>query len=84
MPSTDHPDRFQQLTVQAAGRTWTLERPADLESLWQSLDEDDPEAEGIREAGFGERLAVIVRGGLPFGEVEAGGDGDGHGQKKLR
>ncbi len=45
MPSTDHPDLFQQLTVQAAGRTWTLERPADLESLWQSLDEDDPEAE---------------------------------------
>ena len=28
-----------------AGRDWTLERPADLETLWQSMDEDDPKAE---------------------------------------
>jgi ETFB lysine methyltransferase len=42
---TDHLGSRQRLTVQAAGRTWVLERPADLESLWQSMDEDDPEAE---------------------------------------
>jgi predicted nicotinamide N-methyase len=45
MPITERPDSPQRLTVQAAGRTWILERPADLESLWQSLDEDNPKAE---------------------------------------
>jgi hypothetical protein len=34
-----------QLRVNAAGRSWVLERPADLESLWQAMDEDDPKAE---------------------------------------
>ncbi len=34
-----------QLKVNAAGRSWILERPADLESLWQAMDEGDPEAE---------------------------------------
>lgn len=45
MPITDPLHPPQRLCVQAAGRNWTLERPADLESLWQSMDEDDPEAE---------------------------------------
>lgn len=35
----------QRLTVEAAGRTWLLERPADLESLWSGMDDTDPEAE---------------------------------------
>ncbi len=30
-----------RITVQAAGRSWSLERPADLETLWASLDEDE-------------------------------------------
>lgn len=45
MPTTECPDSSQRITVPAAGRDWTLERPADLETLWQSMDEDDPEAE---------------------------------------
>lgn len=45
MPTTERPDSCQRLTVQAAGRTWTLERPADLESLWQAMDEDDPDGQ---------------------------------------
>jgi predicted nicotinamide N-methyase len=45
MPNTDFPDARQRITVHTAGRDWILERPADLESLWQSMDEDDPEAE---------------------------------------
>lgn len=45
MPTTDHIESAQRLTVQAAGRSWTLERPADLESLWQAMDDSDPEAE---------------------------------------
>jgi predicted nicotinamide N-methyase len=36
---------YGQFKVSAAGRSWILERPADLESLWQAMDEDDPEAE---------------------------------------
>jgi len=44
MPDSDQP-RSQKLHVHAAGRSWSLERPADLESLWQGLDETDPEAE---------------------------------------
>ncbi len=43
--TTDRFDASQFLKVDAAGRTWTLERPADLESLWQSMDEDAPGAE---------------------------------------
>lgn len=43
MPTTDSP--HQRLTVRAAGRDWVLERPADLESLWQAMDDSDPEAE---------------------------------------
>ena len=35
----------QCFEVCAAGRTWVLERPADLESLWAGLDESDPLAE---------------------------------------
>lgn len=35
----------QLLQVHSAGQTWTLERPADLESLWQAMDSTDPEAE---------------------------------------
>lgn len=31
--------------VEAAGRSWELLRPADLESLWQSMDDSNPEAE---------------------------------------
>ena len=42
---TETSEPHGQLKVTAAGRSWTLERPADLESLWQSMDEDDPEAE---------------------------------------
>ena len=42
---TESPEPHGQLKVTAAGRSWTLERPADLESLWQSMDEDDPKAE---------------------------------------
>lgn len=45
MPTTEIPESSQRINVQAAGRTWLLERPADLESLWQSMDEDDPRAE---------------------------------------
>lgn len=45
MPITDCPSSSQRLTVRTAGRDWTLERPADLESLWQSMNEGDPEAE---------------------------------------
>lgn len=45
MPTTDCPSSSQRITVRTAGRDWTLERPADLESLWQSMDEGDPEAE---------------------------------------
>lgn len=45
MPNTDFPDARQRITVHTAGRDWILERPADLESLWQSMDEDDPQAE---------------------------------------
>ena len=45
MPVTDDSDSPRHITVQAAGRTWILERPADLESLWQAMDEDDPDAE---------------------------------------
>jgi predicted nicotinamide N-methyase len=47
MPTTDPSDSLsrQQITVQAAGRAWILERPADLESLWQSMDEAAPGAE---------------------------------------
>lgn len=36
------PERFE---ARVAGRVWTLERPADLESLWAGLDETDPLAE---------------------------------------
>ncbi len=43
--TTERHGSSRQLTVHAAGRTWTLERPADLESLWQSMDEDVPNAE---------------------------------------
>lgn len=43
MTETSEPNG--QLKVTAAGRSWILERPADLESLWQSMDEDDPKAE---------------------------------------
>jgi len=42
---TELHENHGQLTVNAAGRSWILERPADLESLWQSMDENDPEAE---------------------------------------
>jgi predicted nicotinamide N-methyase len=45
MPTTEIPESSQRINVHAAGRTWLLERPADLESLWQSMDEDDPKAE---------------------------------------
>ncbi|MDO9582874.1 MAG: 50S ribosomal protein L11 methyltransferase [Desulfomicrobium sp.] len=45
MPTTEPVGSCQRFTVRAAGRTWTLERPADLESLWQSMDEDDSKAE---------------------------------------
>ena len=45
MPTTEIPESSQRINVCAAGRTWLLERPADLESLWQSMDEDDPKAE---------------------------------------
>lgn len=45
MPTTEIPESSLRINVQAAGRTWLLERPADLESLWQSMDEDDPKAE---------------------------------------
>lgn len=45
MPTTEIPESSQRINVRAAGRTWLLERPADLESLWQSMDEDDPRAE---------------------------------------
>lgn len=38
-------DGFEALEVQAAGRNWTLLRPADLESLWQQMDDSDPRAE---------------------------------------
>jgi predicted nicotinamide N-methyase len=43
--ATDRTDGSQFLRVDAAARTWTLERPADLETLWQSMDEGDPGAE---------------------------------------
>jgi len=43
--TTENPASSQFLTIDSAGRTWTLERPADLESLWQSMDEGDPGAE---------------------------------------
>lgn len=36
---------FRRLRVQAAGRTWSLARPADLESLWQEMDDIAPGAE---------------------------------------
>ena len=45
MPTTEIPESSQRINVHAAGRSWLLERPADLESLWQSMDEDDPKAE---------------------------------------
>lgn len=45
MPITECPASSQRISVRAAGRDWALERPADLESLWRSMDEDDPEAE---------------------------------------
>lgn len=45
MPTTEIPESSQRINVRAAGRTWLLERPADLESLWKSMDEDDPKAE---------------------------------------
>ena len=45
MPTTEIPESSKRINVRAAGRTWLLERPADLESLWQSMDEDDPKAE---------------------------------------
>jgi len=45
MPTTDFSEPCERLTVRAAGRDWMLERPADLESLWNAMDEDDPEAE---------------------------------------
>lgn len=35
----------QYIQIQAAGRCWTLERPADLESLWLNLDDSEPDAE---------------------------------------
>lgn len=44
MPRTEF-GAGQRLQVEAAGRTWTLERPADLESLWAAMDGADPEAE---------------------------------------
>ncbi len=31
----------QTLTVESCNRTWTLHRPADLESLWQSITEEE-------------------------------------------
>jgi predicted nicotinamide N-methyase len=45
MPPTDRVNGFQRLTVRAAGRDWLLERPADLESLWSDMREDEPGAE---------------------------------------
>ena len=45
MPTTEIPESSQRINVRAAGRTWLLDRPADLESLWKSMDEDDPKAE---------------------------------------
>lgn len=36
---------IQALRVDVAGRTWVLERPADLESLWQAMDDADPLAD---------------------------------------
>lgn len=36
---------FERLLIQAAGRSWTLLRPADLESLWREMDDTDPRAE---------------------------------------
>jgi predicted nicotinamide N-methyase len=38
-------DGFEALEVKTAGRNWTLLRPADLESLWQQMDDSDPHAE---------------------------------------
>lgn len=45
MPETDSPLPSRHLTVPAAGRSWILERPDDLESLWRSMDDSDPDAE---------------------------------------
>lgn len=45
MRITDPAGPFQRLEVLAAGRSWILERPADLESLWQAMDGTDPRAE---------------------------------------
>lgn len=42
MPETRQAQRLQ---IRANERTWILERPADLESLWHGLDETDSEAE---------------------------------------
>lgn len=40
------PDRpAQHFDVRAAGRLWRLQRPADLETLWDGLNESDPLAE---------------------------------------
>lgn len=45
MASPDQIYSCQQMHVEAAGQTYILERPADLESLWQAMDDQDPDAD---------------------------------------
>lgn len=45
MHNMDHPDQHQELSIEAAGQSWTITRPSDLETLWQSMDDQDAHAE---------------------------------------
>ncbi|EPR44254.1 ribosomal L11 methyltransferase [Desulfovibrio sp. X2] len=49
MPHTDPAESSlpgrETLTLTLAGRTWRIEREGDLETLWNSLDEETPDAE---------------------------------------
>lgn len=36
-----HEEEYDSIKVRAAGRDWTLLRPADLESLWQAMTDED-------------------------------------------
>ena len=41
LPVPDGSTRPQRLTVRAAGRDWVLERPCDMETLWERMGEGD-------------------------------------------